>query len=165
MIGNATTEDAIRDRAVEIIKGIVPTYIPGDRFVEHRNERDGDFLKWCEQNPASANRRFQVRFDGIQGTPEVADYVHEERPVLLTTIIAYAHTARTGRKEALDRDTAISRDRDLLDRAVGLYSRPNFSAPHPDAFWSSGDAARVPGPGGVIDFLIITGTFRFRRAL
>lgn len=163
MIGNATTDDAIRDRLIDVIKAIVPTYIPGDRFVEHRHERDGEFGEWCQKNPASVNRRFQVRFDGALGKPEVADYVHEERPVRMTTVIAYGNTARTGRKEALDRDTVISRDRDQLDRAVGIYSRPNFTTPHPDAFWTDGDTVRVPGT--IVDFLIITGTFRFRRAL
>lgn len=162
-ITNATTEDAVRDRAIEVIRTLVPSYVPAVRFVPHRNEHDGEFPDWCEQNPQSALRRYQVRFDGVIETPAVSNNDHEERVVLLTTMVAYPHNAKTGAKQALDRDTAISRDRDQLDRAIGVYSRPNFIAPNPDASWTSGDTQRVRV--GAVDLLIITGLFRFRRAL
>ncbi len=159
---NATTADAIRDRAIAVIETQTPTYIPDTKFRAYRNEGDGEFIDWCEDNPASAFRRFQVRFGGTR-TPAVSNSDHEERIVVLTTIIAYPHNARTGAKHALDRDTAIDRDYDVLEKAIGLYSRANFVAPYPDACWVEGDCVRVAG--NAVDFLIITGSFSFRRVL
>ncbi len=162
-IPNATTADAIRDRALDVIEAIVPTYALGTktRFRRYPNEGKGDFVDWCEDNPESAFRRFQVRFDGTRQTPAVSNTDQEERVVRLTTIIAYPHNARTGALQALDRDTAIDRDMDVLDGAIGLYSRPNFSPPFPDACWFEGDVTRVPG--NAVDFLVIVGLFSFRR--
>ena len=161
-IANATTSDAIRDRALDVVEALKATYLPGSKFRRYLNEGAGDFVDWCEDNPASAFRRFQIRFDGVQATPAVSDTEHEERTVRLTTIVAYPHDARAGGRQALDRDTAIDRDADLLEGAIGLYSRLNFAPPHPDACWWEGDTTRVAG--AACDFLVIVGLFAFRRA-
>lgn len=161
VLANATTSDAIRDRALDVIEALVPTYVPGSRFRRYLNEGDGDFVDWCEDNPASCFRRVQIRFDGTIATPEVSNTEHEERAVRLTTIIAYPHNARTGGRQALDRDTAIDRDADLLEGAIGLYSRPNFVPPFPDACWFAGDTTRVAG--AAVDYLVVVGDFSFRR--
>lgn len=162
-IANATTADAIRDRAVEVVRALVPDYVPGSRFVPYRNEGDGDFVTWCEVNANGAFRRFQIRYDGVNVQPAVSNSDHEEREVVITTAIAYPHDARAGAKQALDRDTAIDRDRDQLDWAIGMYSRPQFLLPNPDAVCVESEAQRASGES--CDFLVITSRFRFRRAL
>lgn len=159
---NATTIDAIRDRALDVIEALVPTMLAGDKFRRYRDEGDGNFEVWAEANPAAAFRRFQVDFDGAQFTPEVSNTDFEERPGHMTTIVAYPHDARAGTKQARDRKKLIDRDADLLEKGIGLYSRQNFSAPYPDAVWIAGDTRRFLGQA--CDFLIVTGVFNFRRS-
>lgn len=160
---NATTADAIRDRAIVLVEAIAPTIAPATNFRAFRNEGSADFLAWCEANPESAFRRFQVRTSGRNLPPEVSNTDHEERIVALETIVAYPHNARAGARQALDRDTAMDRDYDALELAIGLYSRANFSAPHPDACWFDGEANRLVGDR--VDFLVVSNSYSFRRSL
>lgn len=160
VIANATTETAIRDRFLDLVEAIVPVYIPSSRFRRYRHEGDGVFTTWAEAHPASCFRRFSARFDGSDQTPDTSNVNDVTRHVTIVCPIAYPHNARTGEKQALDRDTAIRLDTDALAYAVGLYSRSNFTSPHPDACWVAGDAVRVPGDA--VDFLVLTCTYRFR---
>lgn len=163
MPSNMTTSDLIRDRAIDVIESLVPTYFPGTKFRRYRNEGDGDFLKWAENNPADALRRFQVRDDGVHGLVAVSNTDYEQRTVKLSVMIAYPHDARAGAKQALDRDTAMDRDHDSLEKAIGLYGRANFSSPYPDGCLTAWQCTRYKGTA--CDVLTIEASYLYVRSL
>jgi hypothetical protein len=161
-VDNATTVDAIRDRIVKVIEGLAPTKLT-TRFREYLSEGDADFVTWCAENPAGALRRFQVLFDGTYALPAISCSDYEERSPVFNIIIAYPQDARAGKKQAPDRHTLIDRDLDQLEQSIGLYGRPNFAAPHPEASFLDWSSRRESGDA--CDFLIVTLTLRFNRAL
>jgi hypothetical protein len=163
LIANATTVDAVRDRIAEVIAGLTPTILDGNRFREYLYEGGADFQTWATKNTAGAFRRYQVSFDGAYALPTVSNSDYEERTPVFTIIIAYPHDARAGNKQASDRRKLIDRDHDLLVESIGLYGRANFTAPHPDAAFLDWSSTR--DSVGTCDFLIVTLTLRFNRAL
>jgi hypothetical protein len=156
-----TTAANIRDRAIAVIGALVPNSLLGQRFIKHRNERDGDFVKWCEANPAAALRRYQVRQSGDEG-PLTSNTDVEERRLKLTITVAYPQTARFGPDQALDRDDVITQDYKQLDFAIGIYGRSNFTAPYPDAM-PVGFSPQTMVPGAAVDFLVIEEVFVYQR--
>jgi hypothetical protein len=156
-----TIPASIRDRAIAVIAGLVPNTLLGVPFVKHRNERDGDFVKWATANPAAALRRFQVRQSGDEGPP-VTNTDTEERRLKLTITVAYPQTARFGRDNALDRDDVITEDYKQLDFAIGLYGKQNFSDPYPSAT-PFGFTPQDVVAGEGVDFLVIEEWFVYQR--
>jgi hypothetical protein len=157
-----TTAASIRDRAIAVIGALTPRSGLGRAFVKHRNERDGNFVKWCEANPAAAFRRFQVRQTADQG-PDVSNTDIEERRLTLTITIAYPQNSRTGVDNALDRDDVITEDYKQLDFAIGVYGRANFSPPYPDAM-PLGFSPEQIVLGEAVDFLVIEEDFIYQRS-
>lgn len=160
-LGNETTEEAIRDRAIALIALIAPHINAGDAFNPFRNPRAADFYAEMEAAPASAVRRYQVRTSGNGGPPEVSNSDFEEMPVTLTILVAYPQIHRWGSDNALDRDDVIESDRKLIQKAIGIYGRANFSPPHPDACWRSGNYQTIRGGRGV-DYLEIVQAMTYR---
>jgi hypothetical protein len=85
---------------------------------------DGVFTDWAEKNPASAPRRFFVRFDGTHETPAISNYDHEERTVKIVSAIAYAHGARTCANLALAAIFGSHEFADLLIKDVWQLLQP-----------------------------------------
>ena len=161
-IPNATTADAIVERVLDIIEALTPDTV-STRFRRYRDEGDGDFIAWCESNPESAFRRVQARHSGSVRVPEVSNGDFEERTTTVTVTIAYQNDARAGRDQTRSRDALIGLDLDQLEMAIGLYSRANFVAPNPEAYfrdWSSIRATHT-----ACTFLIVEVTYAFNRAL
>ena len=160
----ATTAESIRDRAIAVIATLVPRSVAGsvgNLFRPYLNEGAGDFPKWCAANPAGAFRRFQVRTTS-DTPPEVSNTDFEERKVAMTITIAYPQSSRTGAQDALDRDDVIDQDFKLLDFAVGIYGRSNFSPPNPDAMPLGATKSIVHGDA--VDFLVVDEVFTYQRS-
>lgn len=162
-LGIETTAESIRDRAIAVIEGLVARVIGTDRFVAYRNEYGADFRHAAEAYPTKAWRWFQVRDDGNDEPPAVSNTDFEERKITLVVLVAYQQNHRAGPDNALDRDDAMSADQHQIEHAIGMCGRANFAPPNPDACWRSGRTTRIVGNG--VDFLEITQTMSFRRAM
>lgn len=127
VISNAATVESIRDRVYTLIEALVPTTLSRDKFRRYRNEDGGRFDDWAEANPAAAFRRFQVREVGDDNLPDVSDTTTERVQTMFEIQIAYPQTARTGPANAMDRDDVQNQDWKLINAAIGLYGRGNFS--------------------------------------
>lgn len=161
-LSNVTTADLIRDRIIDVIESLTPDLLAGDKFRRYRNEGNGDFEAWATANPDGAWRRFQVRDVGRDQPPEVSNTDVEERLITFSIVVAYPQTSRAGRKNALDRDTAMSHDQHDIEHAIGLTGRGNFMPPdYPDASWRSGSTTRSVRQA--VDFLEIEQTMAFYR--
>lgn len=128
-----TTAAAIRDRIVTVIEGLVPSSLSSSRFLEHRNERDGDFEPWAEAHPTAALRRFRVWDTGAWEPPLVSSVDVEERTVTFSLLVAYPHSHRYGSANATDRLRVMDEDRQAIYKAIGPVGMANFSPPHPSA--------------------------------
>lgn len=157
-----TTPAAIRDRAITVIEALVPS--TDVRFRAYRNEGGADFQQWCEDNPASCRRRFQVRTEGGTLTPPVSDTLVEEHQVTLVILVAYPQTNRDGRDAALDRDDTLDVDAFQIDKAIGMLGKANFTPPtYADATWIEGSPAdRIVGDAA--DFLELRLTYIYKRS-
>ena len=165
-IANLTTEEAIRDRALDVIEALDPTILEGDRFRRFLDEGDGVFETWAEASAAGCQRRFQVVYALEQAPPAISNYDYHELELVLTVTVAYAQTARAGVNATRDRIDMMKADQHLIETAIGLLGRANFSPPWPDAMWSergTRPSRRVVGRG--VDFLVITQGYRFQRQM
>jgi hypothetical protein len=161
-LAHATTAGAIRDRIIEVIRALTPSVHTGNRFEVFRDEDEANFVEWAEAFPQGAFRRFQVRDLSTDGPPPVSNTDIEERLVTFTIAVAYPQTSRMGGDAARDRDDARTADRHLIERAIGMAGRANFSSPHPDACWrADGSGSELVTRNGV-DFLVITQTMSFQ---
>lgn len=161
--GTTTTAESIRDRIIEVIASLTPTMLVGDRFIEFRNEGEGDFVGWAETYVAGCLRRFQVRDTGDDAPAEVTDGVTELRMVTFEILVAYPQSSRFGQDEALERDDVIAEDLDQIEHAIGEFGRGRFVAPHPEAAWVDGSAITTTGNG--VDMLVIQQTMVFWRSM
>lgn len=160
-----TTAAAIRDRAITVIAGLVPSSIPTDAYLPYRNDNDGDFRRFAEQNPASAHRLFQVRTVGTDRPVEATNGDVEFHYVDLIITVAYARSGRDGDGTALGRDDVVDQDRHQIECAVGLNGAANFTpATNADCTWRNSEVARVED-GQACDFLVIRQTMSFYRQM
>ena len=167
-----TTFDAIRDRAVTVISGLVPTYLSGVKFRGSSNKRAGDFIRDCEGQPSGSFRQFQVRDLGSDKPPIVTNSDFAERETTLQIIVAYpqdyAFNAAPLGKQALDRDRAISTDQHLIVYNIGFIGgRGNFSSvvngTYPDATPLADGESVTRQIGHACDFLVIRVRYKFTR--
>jgi len=150
------TAEAIRDRAIALIKALTPTKLTGNRFDPYRNEGAGDFISFAQDTPQF--RRFQARDVGDDAPPAVSNTQVEERELTLEVRVSYPQTARTGRDNALDRDDAIVADWKLIDHAIGILGAGNFSGANDcTPLGATKSVERV----GKVDFLVVRARFRF----
>ena len=121
------TLEAIRDRMIVLVEALTPSLVSGTKFRHSQDEGDGDFQAFAENNPAGAFRRFQVRHDGRDETPEVSMVDQSTLRAVITITVAFPHDKRAGGQGARDRDDCIDADWRKINYAVGLYGRANFS--------------------------------------
>ena len=161
VLANATTADLIRDRIIAVIEALAPTSL-GTRFKHFLDEDDADFIAWAMRNPTGALRRFQVDWTGDDAPPETSNTDYEERMVPFVITVAYPQSERFGKLNARDRRKVMSQDQHMIEHAIGLTGRLNFSPPtYPDAVWRSGRTSRVKG--NPVDFLVIEQSMAFLR--
>ncbi len=148
-LGIETNAAAIRDRIIAVIAGLAPTTMTSDAFRAFRNEREGTFQPWAEENPTACRRVFQVRRVDDSRNPELSNSDHEERMITFRVLVAYAQTNRDGMDGALDRDDAIDDDMLQIEHAIGMCGRVNLAPPYPDACWrqeGNGETSRITQP-------------------
>jgi hypothetical protein len=161
---NVTTEDLIRDRIIELIKALVPTYLELERFDPWRDEADAEFRKYAKANPNNAWRRFQVRDDGSSRPPETTNCDVSVCFVTFEIPVAYPQSSRAGNAAARDRDKLIKNDEHLILHAIGLEGYANFiGATAPNATPYEEEARREREDG--VDFLVLKVTYRFYRRM
>jgi hypothetical protein len=157
-----TTIEALRDHVLELVEGVTPALLTGDRFERFVPERDADFVTATEAAAAGSLRRVHVRDLVAARLPDVSDVAGEGRFVILQVEVAYPQTSRAGQDSALDRDDLMRSDQLQIEQAIGLAGAANFAGPSaPNAAWVSGSCARVIGNG--VDYLVIRQTMRFQR--
>lgn len=158
----ATTEAAIRNRMIDVIRELVPASLSDHRFREMPNEAGADPFQWAIDNPLAAFRAYQVRTSGGSDLPIASDPDVEEWIVTLTIVVAYPQDARAGDGQALSRDDVYEEDKFQIDKATGRLARANFSAPYPDAVWKESRIEERDRRAGV-DFLVLTHTLFYLR--
>jgi hypothetical protein len=156
---NTTTPGALRDYMIGLVAAMTSSINSKDRFVQHHNEKDGDFLEWCKAHPQAAFRRFQIRDNGDRRSPACTNSDVEECFVTYEILVAYPQTSRTGKDNALDRDDAMEADRKLLVKTIGLSGYANFQGANPNAAWVEGSATRQETNFG-FDLLVMKQTMR-----
>lgn len=161
--GDFATADSIVARALDVIEALEPNVLPGSRFRRYRGEGDGDFYAWAEANPESAFRRVDVTHTGAVGVPEVSNCDFEERLTTINVVIAYANDSRAGKNQTRSRNALIASDTDQLVKAIGLYSRANFSYPYPEACFRDWSSARLTQAN--CTFLSVDVTYLYQRSL
>ena len=146
---------SLREHIINLIEAIHPAVLAGDRFRSYRNEGAGNFERWAEEDgKANAWRRFQVRDDGSYRPPAVTNSDRELQDVWFDVLVAYPQNHRAGSLGALSRDDAMRSDQLLIETAIGVRGRSNFTAPYPIASWAEADETRrIRGDG--VDFLMI----------
>lgn len=154
------TQEAIRDRVYALIEALTPSSLSATKFRRYRNEAGADFDAWSEKNPSGAFRRFQVRETGDDEPPDVSNTDLEAVELELTIRIAYPQTHRYGSANAMDRDDVINQDWKLINAAVGIYGRANFSL-NCDCTPLGAIKERDTGIG--VDYLNVVATFRYHR--
>lgn len=156
-----TTIALIRDRASALITALTPTLLSGDRFQESRHEYGGDIRAWARAHVPGCLRRHSVRVLESFGTlPEVSNVNDEQVRRTLETVVCYGQTHRYGDQAALDRDDVIDSDWKQIDKAIGMYSRANFSAGSAyDCCWVDGEREIERDDG--VDFLVLRNTYLF----
>ncbi len=163
---STTTIAAIRDRITTVLRGLTPTVFSSDRFTPYDNEERADFEPWANENPDASARMFQVRDTGEAESPSWSSSIDEERFARIRITIAYPTSNRWGGQEGLDRDDAIESDRYQIEKAVGLYGKPNFSTPYPNATWRPDPAPKTMTiRATACDFLIIEQTMSYFRTV
>ncbi len=106
----------IRQSMCTAVRAISPLLHSGDPFIEHDSSVPfGDF---CEQNPASAWRRFYIRGTGVR---EVGDIISDRQWVWteVECAVAYPLDYRAGELMGNDRDDLIDSDLRQLDWTIG----------------------------------------------
>ncbi len=158
-----TTVDMIRDRIRTVIEAIAPLTLTNDPFKRYRYEKSDDFRGWASENPQASVRRFHVRSTGADQPVEISNYDFETHYVVFEVVIAYPQTNRWGGDDALDRDDAMDQDRHLVEHVIGLSGAANFVPGTADAVYRGHVVTRETG--GSCDFLVITQTMSFYRAM
>lgn len=157
-----TTVGAIRDRLIEVIKGLPPTSDSQLAFRPHLDELDANFRRFARQNPSGMTRMFQVMDDGSTRRPAVTNLDVEEHTIVFEIVVAYATDHRFGEDAARARRDAIRQDELAITRAAGIGGRENFTPPtYPDAYWVDSKTIREYRDVDAVEFLVITQTMRF----
>lgn len=153
-----TTAEDIRARIATVITALTPTSLTGDKFRESRYESGDEFVSDCEANPAGAVRRFHVIETGEDEPPETSSVTEEERRSTFVVTVAYPKTARYGADQSVDRYEVMRQDQRIIERAIGMHGKANFTSPHPDATWliDGSGTDRLTGDDQACDYLVIT---------
>ena len=159
---STATVAAIRDQHYALVEALTPTSLSGDKFRRFRNEGEADFPAAMEANPAGCFRRLQVRQVGTDEMPEVSNTTEERVRVQLETRIAYPQTERFGGANAMDRDDVINEDWKLVNRAIGIYGRGNFSGTNDcTPLGATMEMERSDG----VDYMVVTSEYEYVRSV
>ena len=150
-----STAAAIRDRAITVIKAIVPSSDSTLHFIPFENEFAADFRYAMNGAPDGGHRRFQVRTTGLGRGPTVTNSDVEERILELEVVVAYPQDHRWGADNALDRDDVMEQDRNLIETEIGVRGAANFTASTADACWLDADFEIPFERDSACDFLVI----------
>lgn len=121
------TTAAIIDRVLSVIEGLTPTSLAADKFRRYRAEMSGNFEEWVGNNPNCLRRVAAREVIGDQ-RPETSSGVEERTRTTIRVTIAYPQTHRYGADNTRDRDDVIAQDWKLINAAIGIYGRANFSS-------------------------------------
>lgn len=155
------TAKAIRDRIALIISQLVPSALQSDRFVESREDEDGNFQEYTNASPSAAMRRFQTQDIGEQPSPIMSTTDIELLQASFRTVIAYPLNYRAGSANSTSRHALMTEDASQVVRSIGLSARASFSGAS-DSVWISGEVTRAVGE--TCDYLIIMQTMQFYRS-
>lgn len=155
------TPSVIRDRVAAIVTALIPAKFTADRFVESREDEDGDFEEYTASSPSAAFRRFQLRDIGDLSSPTMSSVDIESLTIAMRLLVAYPLDHRAGSRNSTARHALITDDASLIVRAIGLNARAAFFGAH-DAVWIAGNAERALGE--TCDFLIVNQTMQYYRS-
>jgi hypothetical protein len=160
------TLEAIRDRLYSLVEAIAPTTHSDVKFRRHRAERDGNLMDWAEKTPAACLRRFSARHTGSDEIPLVSNTTTETLRTVAELRVAYPQNHRYGAANALDRDDVIEADWGKINRAVGIYSRSNFTTSSDGSYDCTplGGEKEVERSAGV-DYLVVRLTYEYQRLI
>lgn len=156
------TLEAIRDRVYTLIESQTPPSLTRDKFRRYRNEEGANFRDWADSQLAGAFRRFQVREASDDNLPDVSDTTVERVRTTLEILVAYPQTARTGPANAMDRDDVMNQDWKLINAAVGIYGRGNFSGSYDCVPLG---CVKSVEHGSKVDMLVVRMAVEYVRAL
>lgn len=163
MSSPTTTAEAIRDRMLTVVEGLVPRTQPKLLFRRFKPDGRADFPAWVRGAGEAAWRRVHIR-TVTDVRLSIVNSTVEERLVTYQVDIAYLQTDRAGKHGALDRDDMADADRLQIMDAIGERGRENFTAPLPDACWRSSDPPqRIEGEGA--DFVRLVLSLSYMRAV
>ena len=157
------TVAAIRDRVLTVIEALTPTSLASETFGRYLSEAGDEFETWAQTHASISLRRIQVRQVGNDEPPLVTDTATERVRATLEIRVAYPQTGAYGNQYGLDRDDVINEDWKLVDRAVGLYGRGNFSGSN-DCTPLGARMAIERGKGGT-DYMAVTADFEYLRSI
>jgi hypothetical protein len=161
-----STIEAIRDRLYTLVEALTPALDSQVKFRRHRAERDGRLEDWAEKHLAACLRRFSSRATGADEMPLVSNTLTETVKTVMELRIAYPQDHRYGAANALDRDDVIEQDWLKINRAVGVYSRANFTTSTDGSYDCTpmGGEKDVERSAGV-DYLVVRLTYEFQRSI
>jgi hypothetical protein len=153
------TAAAIRDRVQLTIEALTPTRDPQVRFRGFRNE--ASFAEWATSNAAGCQRRFEVRTDGKVPAVFASSTAGDDRHVLITVRVAYPATGRAGAGMGMDRDDMLDADYFTISQGIGYAALAAFATVPCTPLGCAKDIERT----GIVDYLVVSQTFRYQRGL
>ena len=154
------TAEAIRDRVYTLMEALAVSGAP--KLIRYRNEGGARFDDWAEKNPTACLRRFQVREVGDDAPPETTSASEEYIRLHLEIRIAYPQNHRVGPANAMDRDDMMNADWSLINSAIGIYGRANFSGANDCTPFG---ATKTREQGAVVDAMVVSAVFGYFRAV
>lgn len=112
-----TTSAIIRDSIATRVAAVTPSAGTGDPFREHRYA--DPLREWALANPASALRRFSVRWDGAVLPPLVTNTTEETVERDIEIVVAYPTSWRFGGQQLVDLEEVIDADCRRINHEVG----------------------------------------------
>lgn len=158
-----STAAAIRDRIATVIRGLSPSVMADQGFVDYRHEYDGDFRDYAKMSAGSILRRFSVRQIGTDIlSAGSTNHTDEGREVTFEVSVGYPKTHRYGDQGALDRDDVITSDYHQIDFAIGMAGRANFpSGSAHDCAWVRQTTEEIERGDESVDILVWQVTYHF----
>lgn len=149
-----TTAEDIRARMAAVITSLTPASLSGNPFRESRYESGDEFTADCEGQPAGAFRRFHVIESGGEEPPETSSGIEHEVENTFTVTVAYPKDGRAGSGQTTRRYEVMREDQRIIETAVGMLGKANFTSPYPDATWVGGGSDRSSGES--CDYMVLT---------
>jgi len=122
-----TTAQLIREDRRNIVEDLKPTQLSKVKFREF--ERSGDFREWCEDNPKSCFRRFQISDLATYEIPTISDMILEEVVTQFEVLVAYPADGRYGSSDIINGlEDAMRADQVRIETMIGALSYGNYAS-------------------------------------